>query len=87
MNNTNNPALCDDLASRLIDTLIDDIENAEDQLDALRLLLHQRRPLLGDVQITLIEAEISTLTALLDIRLCRFKALGGNIVGFNPAPS
>lgn len=71
------------LALQLTDTLIDTIERTEYELDELRDVLRSSREILGDSQVSLMEAEIAVLTALVDLRMCRFRALGENIKEVN----
>lgn len=65
-----------ELAVKMTDQLIDTIERTEDELDALRALMRSSRGILGNSQADLIQSEIAILSALLEIRLCRFKTLG-----------
>ena len=64
------------LALQLTDSLIDTIERTEDELDALRDTVRNYREILGSSQASLMEAEIAVLTALVDLRMCRFRELG-----------
>lgn len=65
-----------DLAVKMTDTLMDSIERTEDELDDLRGTLRSNREILGNSQADLMQTEIAILSALLDIRMCRFRTLG-----------
>jgi Mg2+ and Co2+ transporter CorA len=65
-----------DLAVKMTDTLMDSIERTEDELDDLRGTLRSNREILGNLQSDLMQTEIALLSALLDIRMCRFRTLG-----------
>lgn len=65
-----------DLAVKMTDTLMDSIERTEDELDDLRGTLRSNREILGNSQADLMQTEIAILSALLDIRMCRFRTFG-----------
>lgn len=65
-----------DLAVKMTDSLMDSIERTEDELDDLRGTLRSNREILGNLQSDLMQTEIALLSALLDIRMCRFRTLG-----------
>ena len=65
-----------DLAVKMTDSLMDGIERTEDELDDLRGTLRSNREILGNLQSDLMQTEIALLSALLDIRMCRFRTLG-----------
>ncbi len=74
------PRRTDTLAYELVDGIVDAVRSVDREADALRSLLDGRGDRLGDVQRTLIKAELSLLSSRRDVLTLRFKDLGGKVV-------
>lgn len=73
------PRRTDTLAYELVDGIVDAVRATERETDALQSLLDGRGDRLGDVQRTLIRAELSLLSSRRDVLMLRFKDLGGKL--------
>lgn len=67
------------LAYRLADGVVDAVRAVDGESAALRSLLEGEGDALGDVQRTLIKAELSLLSSRREVLMCRFKDLGGRV--------
>ncbi len=67
------------LAHRLADGVVDAVRAVDGEAAALRSLLEGEGDALGDVQRTLIRAELSLLSSRREVLMCRFKDLGGRV--------
>lgn len=67
------------LAYELVDGVVDSVRATDRAAAALRSLLEDKGDALGDVQRTLIKAELSLLSSRREVLMCRFKDLGGRV--------
>lgn len=67
------------LAKSLVDEVVDSVRAANGEAGRLATLLEEHGGEMGDVQRVLVEAELASVRSRVEILMCRFKDLGGNV--------